>query len=245
MPFEPTARGRLICAAMAVTGACICSSALLLTLAYILGIVPTLILTRVVRAHYQFLLAIVAPVAAMSVLVWPLMMGAPPGELAGSNPSGALSFAFLTVFRLMFVGGVFQSTLLSLDSSRLTTTLWRWGIRGEWLVVVLAAIVLGPEMKRRADRVMTAAAARGMLRSRQVWHRMRIAVATVVPLTAWGLRSAVDRAETWHQRSLVERIELVAVAPESGNVLFDSILAATCAFWMTIAVLSRWGSQWL
>lgn len=244
MRCEPTARGRLLCSLLATGGACICSSAWLLAAAYIVGMVPTVILARVAHAHCRFVLIVVTPVAAMSLLVWPVMMGAPPGELAGSNPSGAFAFALLTVFRLAFVGGIFQAALLSLDPARLTTTLWKWGVRGEWLVVVLAAVVLGPEMKRRADRVITAASARGMLKSRRVWHRIGLAVASIVPLTAWGLRSAVERADTWHQRKMLDRIELVAATPESGYVLVNVVLIVLSGAWLVSTVATRLGLEW-
>jgi len=239
MTTTPTARGRLASSFLAIVGAVVANNPLLLASGYVL-LVPLLLIGVVFRAHLRFLAIIVLPVAAFSLVVWPLLIGAPPGETAGSNPVGALRFAATTVLRLMLVGGIIQACVLAIHSRDLATTFRRWGLRGEWLIAALAATILGPEMKRRADRVFTAALARGFLPNRSVWSRVRVLPTMLMPLTAWSLRSAISRADNWHERKLLERVDAFAERPDRGSLFVSMTLTLAAAVWLVTSISLRW-----
>jgi energy-coupling factor transporter transmembrane protein EcfT len=239
MNTTPTARGRLAGSLMAVAGAVITTSPLLLAAGYVF-LLPVLLIGAVFRAHLRFLVIVVLPVAAFALVVWPFVMGAPPGEIAGSNPAGAFRFASATVLRLMFVGGVVQACVLAIHSRDLATTFRRWGLRGEWLIAALGATVLAPEMKRRADRVFTAALARGLLPNRSIWSRLRVLPTTLMPLTAWSLRAAISRADNWHERKLLDRVDALAGRPDPGSLVVSGALVVAAIIWLCASISLRW-----
>jgi hypothetical protein len=243
MKVSPTSRGRLWATLTAVTGAMIANAPLLLGVGYLAMILPAVVIGRTFRSHCRFLAIIVLPVAAFALVVWPIFMGAPPGEAAGSNPAGGLCFAAVTVLRLMFIGGAVQACILSISAKDLAMTFRRWGLRGDWLIAALGATVLGPEMAKRADRVYTATLARGLLPSRSLWNRLKIIPAMLLPLTAWSLRSAISRADNWHERKLLQRIDKLAARSDSGSVAVSILIMACSAYWLLVAIAFRW--RWL
>lgn len=228
---------------IAVTGAMIANDPLLLGVGYVAMILPTIIKGKTFRSHCRFLIIIIFPVAGFALVVWPFLMGAPPGEDAGSNPMGGLRFAAVIVLRLIFVGGAIQACILSIKTKDLAMTYRRWGLRGEWLIAALGATVLGPEMIKQADRVYTATLARGLLPSRSLWNRLKIIPAMLLPLTAWSLRSAISRADNWHERKLLERIDKFSDRPENGSKAVSIFIVTCSVLWLFTAIAFRW--RWL
>ena len=236
----PTARSRLAAMMLAMAGAIIANTPPMLAGGYTV-IAAVLLASGTFRSHARFLLVVVLPMAALSLTVWPFLIGAPPGEVAGTNPIGALRFAGVTVLRLALIGAIFQAGILTVQSRYLAVTFRRWGLRGEWLIAALGAMVLGPEMKRRADRIFTAALARGLLPSRSLWNRIRILPTMLVPLTAWSLRSAISRADVWQERCLLERINNLAKQPDPGSWPIGALYILLASLWVAVAVVSRLG----
>jgi energy-coupling factor transporter transmembrane protein EcfT len=240
MTRTPTSRGRLLACIIAVVGAVIAASPSMLGAGYALVLFPLVLGTGILRPHVKFLGIIVMPVAVMALVVWPLLMGAPPGKPAGSDPSGALRYASLTVLRLAVLGSIFQVALLPLSPAELTATLWRWGLRREWLITILAAVILGPEIRRRTDRVITAGLSRGVVGNRSAVQRLRLLVLTLFPLMAWSLQSAMHRADMWHERKLLDRIERLGRRPEGGSIVSDVALTLIASSWTALVVVARW-----
>jgi energy-coupling factor transporter transmembrane protein EcfT len=236
----PTARGRLIACILAFTGAILAHSPSLLAIGYG-ALIVSIVVAAVLRAHIKFLAIIVLPLAAMALTVWPLVIGAPPGKPAGSDPSGAVRYALLMVLRVAFFGALFQATLLPLKPAHLTATLWRWGLRREWLITVLAAVILAPEMRRRAELVVTSGLARGVAPNRSPLQRLRLLLLTILPLTAWSLQSALHRADLWHERKLLDRVERLAADADGGNVIADVVVVGLGSIWVVLVAFIRWG----
>lgn len=241
----PTARGRLWASVLAIGGAAVARDPLLLFGGYALGVVPCVLIGRVWKAHLYFATSVVLPVAVLAGMVWPVLIGAPPGATMGSDGAGAIRFVCATVLRLLFLGGVAQACVLSVGATELASTFRRWGLRGEWLIGALGAMTLGPEVRRRADRSVTAALARGLLPNRRLWSRIRILPLTLVPLMTWSVRSAIDRADHWHDRNFTEHIERLASETDSGSWSCTVALLLAAVAWMIVTVGSRWGSAWV
>ncbi|HTV46894.1 MAG TPA: energy-coupling factor transporter transmembrane component T [Phycisphaerae bacterium] len=239
MKLTPTARGRLAASVLAIAGAVITSNLFLLAAGYIV-LVGILAIGSALRIHLKFITVIVLPIAVFSLIVWPLLMGAPPGEKAGTDPAGAVRFALLISLRLAFVGGIIQACVLTIHARDLAVTYRRWGLHKEWLVAALGATVLAPEMKRRAERVYTAALARGLMPDRSIWSRMRVLPVMLIPLTAWSLRSAIHRADNWHERRLLERIDKLSERPDTGSVPASVVLIFIATAWLLASVVLRW-----
>jgi energy-coupling factor transport system ATP-binding protein len=149
----------------------------------------------------------VLPLSIALLIVWGVIVGAPPGATLGSDPHSGYYYAMTVALRIAVLGGVFQLTILTIPSEQLAYTLRTWGLRGGLLVVVLGAFALIPELAHRADQVLTARQARGLVADRSLVSRFRQFPYLLRPLLAWALRSAVQRSEFWQQRQVLSRVE--------------------------------------
>src|SRR5579872_4378075 len=111
----------------------------------------------------KFLLVVQLPMTIMLVAVWGWVAKAPPGMPMGSDPAAGVRFALLISLRLAVLGGAFQLIMLSIPSRLLPITLRGWGLRGEGLVVALGVFAVEPELKLRAEQILIARRARGLL----------------------------------------------------------------------------------
>lgn len=233
----PYAVPRLLATLLACMGAMVATRADVLLAGWLCAIIPLLILTSTMRPHLKFIVVALAPIAAMLFIVWPVLIAAPPGEPIGSNPTGAFAFAAVTSLRLAFIAGAAQLCILTIPPDQLAVTLRRWGLRGEWLVIALGTMALGPEFAIRRDQVITARVCRGLVRQSSLMTRLIQLPSLLIPLFSWSLRSAIHRADVWTERKLLERVSLLARAPEHGSVWTSGTIMLAAAGW---ALINLW-----
>lgn len=203
-----------------------------LALFWLAVIIPLTTAERTVTAHAGYLFAVVLPVGIVSAAVWGWLVGAPPGVARGTNPGAGLEFAMLIALRLAVLGGLMQGVLLPIPASRLVSAVARVGIRGDTLLIIAGSVALLPEMRLRADQVLTARYARGLLSRRGIARRLGESPRLVRPLLAWSLRSAIQRARHWEQRGIRDQL-----SKRRGQLLSP---ANRFASWMYIFVGVAW-----
>jgi len=162
--------------------------------------------TETIGEHSGFALYVIAPLALALVGVWGWLVGAPPGLPPGSNPIEGGMYGLRISTRLLLLTGIFQLCFLTLPEKELVYTLHQWGLGGSGVAVVVGGLSLWPEAKRRAEQVMTARYARGLVSDRRLLTRLKQLPFLLRPLLVWILRSGLERAEVWKQRGIVERI---------------------------------------
>jgi energy-coupling factor transporter transmembrane protein EcfT len=187
----------------------------------------------------KFLLFAQIPMTIMLVALWGWIAKAPPGEPLGSDPHGGTLFALLISLRLAVLGGAFQLIMLSIPSHLLPATLRGWGLRGEGLVVALGVFAVEPELKLRAEQILTARRARGLLGGSR-WAGIRQVHLLLRPLFVWSIRSAVHRAEVWENRAMLLRVEQLPTESIPFSPTAGIIALALSILWLAIAVILRW-----
>jgi len=191
--------------------------------------------------YLKFLLVVQLPMTVMLVAVWGWMAAAPPGKPMGSDPRGGVIFAFLISLRLAVLCGAFQLAMLSIPSQLLPATLRGWGLRGEGLVVALGVFAVEPEFKIRAEQIIVARRARGMLGGSR-WAGFKQLPYLLRPLFVWSIRSAVHRADVWEQRAMLLRVQKLPAREKTEPF---SMLAGVAAFcfsflWLVVVILVHW-----
>ena len=168
---NPIARGLATLAAAG--GSVLARDPLPLALLWTIGIMPLIIQGRIVRQHVRFICLVLMPIAVGLIVVWGWIVGAPPGLVPASAPAAGIRFAAATSLRLAVLGGIWQLCFLTLPPTALAGTLRIWGIRRDFLLVVLGSFAVIPEMNLRARQVLVARAARGFLRRARWWSKVR------------------------------------------------------------------------
>jgi energy-coupling factor transporter transmembrane protein EcfT len=199
-----------------------------------------LIVTSKTRAPYlSYWLVVLLPLATILCLIWGLLIGAPPDAPAGSDQLGGIYFALKIILRLAILGGVTQLFLLTVEPEDLPQLLYQIGIRGELLIVLLGSFALGPELTLRADQVMTARLARGMMPNRGIISRIYQLPFILRPLFAWALRSAIQRSENWHQKQIFSRVENFNKRTLNYSIASSTLILLSSASYLVLSLAER------
>jgi len=203
--FHPRPFARFLATAIAIGGTLLSHDLGALGLAWTTVIVLTF-LSGVWRNHFQVLYTTVLPIALVMIVVWGWIVGAPPSTPIGSDPHEGVLYALFFATRLAVLIGIFQLCFLSIPSGQILAITRRCHLPGDAAVILLGALALVPELRLRTEQVLTARYARGLVPTRGSWNAFRQLPHLLRPLLAWVLRSAVQRAETWQQRQLIQRL---------------------------------------
>lgn len=156
--------------------------------------------TGVLREHLGFVFRLASPLLAALLLVWGVWLDA--SRVPDPGVSGWV-YAWTTWLRFVCCAGVLQVCFLPLLRSplRLKEYLATCRLPNWFAVLMMGAVVLLPEVRRRFFRVVDARRAQG--------HALRGAAGIrqlpliVMPLVSSMLDSAVQRAELWSHRGLL------------------------------------------
>jgi energy-coupling factor transporter transmembrane protein EcfT len=197
-----------------------------------------LAIDRLLGTFLKFLAIVQLPMTVMLVAVWGWVAKAPPGMPMGSDPRGGAMFALLISLRLAVLGGAFQLAMLSIPSRLLPATLRGWGLRGEGLVVALGVFAVQPELKLRAEQILVARRARGLLGGSR-WAGLKQFPRLLRPLFVWSIRSAVHRAEIWESRTMLLRVERLPSESLPFSPTAGAIAVALSFLWLAAAIVMR------
>lgn len=193
----------------------------------------------VVATHLRFVARFMLPVLVGLFVIWGWLVGAPPSLPMHSDPSGGVRFAALTGLRLIVLGGAFQFVFLTIPPALLATTFYRWGLRGQLLLIALGSYTLFEELGLRVDQVVAARYASGAVPSRSLINRMRQLPFVLRPLTTWTLRSAIQRGDVWADRQMARRLPALAARTPLPRFRFiDVTVSAVAVTWLFLAVFS-------
>jgi energy-coupling factor transport system ATP-binding protein len=206
-----------VVALLAVVGTFAVSGAIWLAVVWV-AVIALALSARIGKAYGWFLVSIIFPLSAALLIVWGIVVAAPPGAPLGSDQHAGFQYAATIALRLAILGGIFQLTILTIPPDELPETLRKGGLRGGLLLIVLGAFALLPELKQRADQVLTARQARGLVTDRSLRSRIQQFPYLLRPLFAWALRSSIQRSEFWHQRHLLARIDGLDTERQESNM---------------------------
>jgi energy-coupling factor transport system ATP-binding protein len=201
----PAVRGIVLFAV--IVAILLCDNPVVLAAVLSVIILPLLIASGAVRLYLRFALLILSPIALALFIVWGGIVKALPGQPVGSSPTGGMIFATVITLRIALLSGLFQAIFGTMRGDKLISNLAKWGITGDLLIIILATLAIVPEGKLRADQVLTSRLARGLVKKRGWINNTRQIPYILRPMLGWTLRSAVERAELWQHRRLLERLQ--------------------------------------
>ena len=193
----------------------------------------------ILHIYLKFAAGVLLPTTAMLLIVWGLVARAPPSMPMGSDPRGGAAYAGVIALRISVLGGILQLALLSIPPRLLPVTLRACGLRGEGLVVALGVFAIGPELKLRAEQIITARKARGLIQTGRI-ARFREITRLLRPLFVWSIRSAVQRSEAWQQRTLLLKVDQLPFDSEEFSPAGGIAILVLSIAWLAVAIFSRW-----
>lgn len=204
----PSPPARLLSAVVLVAALIVATSLRALAPAAALAAMLSLTIPASRRAHLRFILWIWLPLAVWLMVVWGWIVAAPPGAPLHSDGTGGLFYALRIALRLEAMVGVMQAAFLSMSVEQMGAGLRSLRVPRHIVFVIMSVVALGPELSKRADQVLTARIARGFQVRKSWWRAARNLASTLMPLVAWGFRSATVRADFWAQRRILDSPQL-------------------------------------
>jgi energy-coupling factor transporter transmembrane protein EcfT len=233
--LAPSPPARILCTVALVAGILLIPDLRILAAMFAVATCICVAMPQVRGAHLKFLLFVWLPLAAWLVVVWGFIVAAPPGAPVHSNSVAGLLYAARISMRLAAMVGVMQALLLSVSLDQLGRGLFSLRLPRPVVLVILSVFALGPELRKRMDQVLTARAARGLMRGGGRWRAVRNTASTLVPLVSWGFRSAALRSEYWLQRRLLESPVLSNAA---GFAPRDGVYLVLSSAWCMLAIMA-------
>jgi energy-coupling factor transport system permease protein len=229
----------LLAVILAAIGAIVTKNLILLAIGWGLLILPLAKIFGILRQHLQFVVVVILPLLAFLFAVWCLWIGAPPEQPIGSNPDGGGIYAVTTAVRLAVLGGLAQIMFVPIPRDELPYVLGQVGIKGDLLVIIISSFALIPEFNQRANKIITARYARGLIKDRSFWIRLRQLPYLIRPLLTGALKTALDRMEIWERWGHVESFNSLAHSPKKAPKPISFFYLAAALGWLSLAIVLK------
>jgi energy-coupling factor transporter transmembrane protein EcfT len=133
--IPPRLRATLVL--LTVIAVAICKWPFWLFLIWLILLLPISFYAGVSRVHLTFCASFLLPIGIGLMVIWGLIVGAPPGAMPRSNPTAGTLYALILLGRLMVFSAVIQILYLALSPQHLVDQLRGLGLRNDLLLVTL------------------------------------------------------------------------------------------------------------
>jgi energy-coupling factor transporter transmembrane protein EcfT len=229
----------LLALILAMVGSVITKNLILLLGGWLLVVLPLTVILKIFRHHLRYLGGFILPLSAMLLFVWYFLIGAPPEQALGSNPLAGANYAMATSVRLALLGGLAQTIFLPIPLDHLSSRLSQVGIRGDLLIIIISAFALIPEFGQRANKIITARYARGLIENRSLVNRLKQLPYVIRPLLTGALRTALSRMEVWDEWGHVENIAYLSQSSARTSNVMPLLYLASSLVWLGLAIFLK------
>lgn len=223
----------------AIAGCLIVDNFYLAIAAVLCVLLPMLWTSRLLGSFAKLFLPVGLPISIMLLVIWGFIIGAAPGMEKGTDLTRGIEYAGLVTARLSLLVGIGQLTFLTIPRENLAQFFRRCGVTGGALAVLIGSVTLIDELRLRADQVLVARYARGLLKLNSFPYRIAAFPFIIRPLLAYILRSALLREELWSRRDLIRRLESQEVELKNGKPIAIVFFAVISVTWLIAAVYVR------
>lgn len=165
---------------------------------FIMGIIPLLLIAKVVREYWRFFSRIILPTIIILFIMQAVFL---PGESrvlyefwSLEITELSLQMAFRNATRIMVMVSSFTLLLLTTHPSELMSDLTRRGLPGQFAYVIISSLQIIPQMQAKAQTIIAAQRSRGLDTESSFLRRVGSLVPLVGPLVFGSLVEVEERA---------------------------------------------------
>lgn len=229
---------RLTFAALIIVGTAVSNYLYFLAAGWFLIIIPLTVILRVFRKHLLFLLYAIFPILVLLLVVNAVLLPTFQSSNGMYTSMAGVQVALLTVIKLILFTSVLQLTL-HIPDEELFTTLKAWGIRNDGLVIYLGALTIWADVQTKANKIVDARFARGLVKNRSIFQRIRQIPFVIRPLIAGILFSSVERSQSWKQKKLLSKLENLNMVSIRYHYTASVVLILISVIWCIASVYLR------
>jgi hypothetical protein len=237
--LQPEPRARVAAGLLLLAGALLAADLTSLGLLYCL-LLAVLAAQDLIPLHFKFLSRIWLPVFLGLLIVWGLIVRGTPHSGGDKGALAGVHFAGVTSFRLAVVAAVFQVIFLSVRGTDRARFLAALGLSASSIAMIVSVFNLWPQFQRKADQLVAARCARGLMPNRRVWTRIRQLSGTFRLLFISSLEESLDRVQRWESEGLLGRLgDSLAASGPLGSRSASTLWLVIALLWCTWGLFSR------
>lgn len=217
-----------------VTGIFMTHDLVMLSISYFL-VLTLITLSGQLRFHIKMLAVANIPFLILLLLVYKIILSnyTLPGNQTGLN------YSFALFLRVTTLTALFQY-VLNVPSDQLLYLFKKLGMKGHLLIIIVSSFSIWRGFISKADRIVTARLARGYLKNRNIFNRIRQIPFVIKPLLAGALISALERSASWKQRNLLTEVNQIKLSSMTGikhSTLLSIMYPIILIGWLSFIIL--------
>ena len=220
---------RLICAVISSVGILLCSNIFILLGIFICILLPLTIYTKTIKAFISFFLKVFWPILIALIITWGFIIQQNPNSNSPASAIEGVKYSLFISLRLLILIGIFQVAFLSISKDTLINQLRTMGFRQDYLLVMVGAYAIWPDMKKRSTQIIEARMARGLIPKMSLYYRIFQIKHILRPLVISTIHNAIVRAEVWSERDIINTVLAHGQNKIKYNITLNVILSsASC-----------------
>jgi hypothetical protein len=189
-----------------------------------------MIITGNGKTHLNFLLIVVLPMAMMlSFLFWIIL----------HDSIENFASVIMTLLKLITYTTIIQLVLI-IPANQVYITFKMWGMKGNTLVTFLGSYIVWVDIINRSNKILTARFARGFITKRTFIAKLKQIPHLLIPLIIGIIRTATERSESWDQKKMLYRVEILKMQKIRYNPYLNFVIIAVGFIWLFLNIYMRW-----
>lgn len=211
---------RLIFLIAGITGTILCENTLYLLFFWLVILIPVLTINKNIKTHLNFLLVAMLPMLVMLTLShWIIFKNWSHFELVLN-----------TVLKVIVYTSIIHIALI-IPQEHVLATFKMWKMKNEILITTLGSYIVWVDIANRADKIITARFSRGYITKRTFWAKLKQFPHLLIPLIIGIMRTASERAYSWEQKRIIQRLDVMNATKIEVSTLFNFFISILIVLW--------------
>lgn len=200
---------------------------LFLSFFYALVILPLFITQNQLKPHFKLIILGIIPIFISYIVIYIFVL---------ECKNGGWDFISLRLIKLLLFTSVFQ-LVLTIHPDLLIFTLKKWRFNNEALIVTLGAFTVWRDVKYKAEKIVTARFATGLIPKRSFLNISKQLPYVLIPLFIGIIRTSSERAALWEQKNILYLIENYQINKIKFSLSFNLSLLLMTLSWVILSIL--------
>lgn len=220
---------RVLLLVIGIAGAILCLNTLSLIIFWITFLIPLLTINSNIKTHLKFLLVVALPMLFMLGLSqWVIFKDFIHFESV-----------LITVLKVIVYTSIIHIALI-IPQDQILATFKMWNFKNEVLITALGSYIVWVDIAGRADKIITARFSRGFINKRTLSSKLKQFPHLLIPLIIGIMRTATERADSWEQKKIIQRLEAMKADKIKVSTVFNILIVLIFSLWLGYNLFAKY-----
>ena len=211
---------------LGIIGTLLCTKAYLLTIFWILVLLPLSVILGIINLHRNILVMVAIPMTLLMLFLNIVILK----ESFLSQYHTAI-----TILKIISYTSIFQIVFV-IPNHQLLYTLHKFKIKGDALIIILGAFSVWREVVSDSAKIVTARYAKGYIKKRSMLNNIKQLPRMLIPLTISILNTSEVRSKSWDNKAIIQNISKYSPCVVPGSYIFNSACALVFIVWLLLNI---------